>query len=197
MKPDDLLKLIKNRRTIRKYQNKPIPIKIINKIIEAGRWSSSIHGYQPWKLLIIKNKTLIENISKVLLNKSKKIGTSIKILFSSSAETIKRGRIIIVVFNTGEFVKQAKRFGKSYRKNAKVAEISAISAAIQNMILVAESLEIGSCWLDMPLFCEKQINKLLGVKDEQLVAILTLGYPAEEGKRSERKPIEETVRYIR
>ncbi|RLB87522.1 MAG: hypothetical protein DRH10_09020 [Deltaproteobacteria bacterium] len=197
MKPDDLLKLIKNRRTIRKYQNKPIPIKIINKIIEAGRWSSSIHGFQPWRFLVIRNDNLIEKISKVLIKKSKRIGAGTNILLSSSAETIGKAKVIVVVFDTKEFVDLANRFRKSYVKVARITGLSAISASIQNMILVAESLEIGSCWLDMPLFCEKQINKLLGVKDEQLVAILTLGYPAEEGKRSERKPIEETVRYIR
>ncbi len=64
------------------------------------------------------------------------------------------------------------------------------------MILVAESLGVGSCWLDTPLFCEKEINKLLGIKDEKLIAILTLGYPAEKGRRSKRKSLSETVRFI-
>jgi len=64
------------------------------------------------------------------------------------------------------------------------------------MILVAESLGIGSCWLTISLLCEKEINKLLGVKNEKLVAVLTLGYPQERGKRSKRKPISETVKYL-
>jgi len=79
-------------------------------------------------------------------------------------------------------------------KNAELAEISAISAAIQNMCLAAEYIGIGSCWLDLPLFCKKEINEFLGIRDD-LTAILTLGYPAYDGKtkRSPRKPITETV----
>ena len=126
MKPDDLLKLIKNRRTIRKYQNKPIPIKIINKIIEAGRWSSSIHGFQPWRFLVIRNDNLIEKISKVLIKKSKRIGAGTNILLSSSAETIGKAKVIVVVFDTKEFVDLTNKFRESYIKVARIAELSAV-----------------------------------------------------------------------
>ena len=63
------------------------------------------------------------------------------------------------------------------------------------MILMADTLGLGSCWLVFPIFCEKFINKLLGF-DGQMVAMLTLGYPAEVGARSARKPINDIVGYI-
>jgi len=193
----EVLELIKKRCAIRKYEKKQVSKKFWIKFIEAGRWASSIHGFQPWKFLIIRDRSLIEKISKILINKSKKISIGARVLLSSSAETVKEGRVLIAIFNTEEFTKLTERFRKSYKKITKIVEISVISAAIQNMILVAESLGIGSCWLDTPLFCEKEINKLLGVKNEKFSSYFNFGgYPAEKGKRSKRKPISETVEYL-
>jgi len=68
----DILELIKRRRSIRKYRKRNISNKKLRKIIEAGRWAPSIHGFQPWKFLVIRESSLIEKISKILINKSKK-----------------------------------------------------------------------------------------------------------------------------
>jgi len=199
MKPDDLLKLIKNRRTIRKYQNKPIPIKIINKIIEAGRWGPSLMapGFQPWKFIIINDKDKIKNISDILLVKSYTRGVGRNTILRMAAQTISNAQTVIVVYNTLEVSEFIKRINKSYHKFSQITEVSAIAASIQNMILVAYSLGVETCWLEAPMFCKKEINKLLGIRDEELVAILTLGYPAEKGKRSKRKPIRETVKWFK
>jgi len=192
----EILKLIKKRRTIRKYKKKQVPKKILDKIIKAGRWASSIHGLQPWRFIVMRKKEVIEAISNILLKKSEKIGAGVNIILHFNSDVIRKTPSLIIIYSTCDFVKKVENLHKYYASNARIAEISAISAAIQNMILVAESLGIGSCWLDTPLFCEKEINKLLGVKNEKLVAILTLGYPAEKGKRSKRKPISETVKYL-
>ncbi|MBU0503877.1 MAG: nitroreductase family protein [Candidatus Omnitrophota bacterium] len=192
----DILKLIKERRTIRKYKKKAIPQKIIQKIVESGIWASSIHGFQPWRIAVITNKSKIKEIASILRNKSKSIGTGPNILMSSTAETIYNSPTIIAVYNTKVFVNFAKKFRAEYVKIAQLSEIEAISGAIQNIVLTAESFGIGSCWTVLPVFCEKEINKILNLNNS-LLTILTVGYPAEEGKRSLRKPINEKVKYLK
>ena len=59
VKKMDVLKLIKNRQTVRKYKNSPISKNIIEQIIEAGRWGPSVHGFQPWRFIVITNMSLI------------------------------------------------------------------------------------------------------------------------------------------
>ena len=54
----EVFEAIKNRRSIRKYQEKDIPDEIIDKILEAGRWAPSGFNYQPWKFAVIKDKEL-------------------------------------------------------------------------------------------------------------------------------------------
>ena len=55
MNIDELLKLLKTRRSIRRYKPNPIPDEYIDKIIEAVRWSMSGANAQPWGFIIIKD----------------------------------------------------------------------------------------------------------------------------------------------
>jgi len=193
----DLLKLIKERKTVRRYKNKPIPKKVLDKIIEAGIWGPAVLalGLQPWKFIVITNKELINKISQILLKKTPTIGVGGNKVLRISSATIANAPAVIVVYNTTCVSKALKHFKNIYIKLGRSAEASANAAAIQNMVLTADSLGIGSCWLDAPLFCEKKINKLLRV-NESMSAMLALGYPVNKTKRSPRKPISETVRYI-
>ena len=78
----EILKLIKNRIAARKYKDKPIPNRILDKIIEAGRWGPSVHGFQPWRFIAITKVSLIKEISNVLLNKSEELGSGIEIILT-------------------------------------------------------------------------------------------------------------------
>ena len=193
----DILKLIKQRRTIRRYQDRPIPERIIRKIIEAGTWAPSAHNLQPWRFIILKNKRArTEFVKRIAKRQRKNLLTPAKILLESSLKIIKNAPVIVFIYNTCSFSKKTKRLGRIYEYPAYLSEIQSISAAIENTILAATYLGLGGCWLVFPLLIKDEINKYFKTK-EDLLAILTLGYPAEKGKRSERKPIEETVKWVK
>ena len=191
----DILRIIKNRKSIRVYEDRPVPKESLDKILEAGLWGPSIHHLQPWEFIIIEKSDLIKSISEIFVEKSKEI--NIPGFFSGpTIRSLTNAKSLICVYNTGEVTDFAKMVDKKYIENSAIAELSAIAAAIQNMILTAESLGIGSCWLDAPLFCGDEINELLEV-NHRVVALISFGYPAEAGRRAPRKSKEETVRFIR
>jgi nitroreductase len=192
----DILKLIKERKTIRKYQDKPVPQEIIDKIIEAGIWAPSAHNSQPWYFLIVSSRSLKEKLVIILKRPPRHFLTSIKILISKTAEIIENAPNLILVYNTGVFSNRVKKLGEPYFSNARISEIESISAAIENMHLVATSFGIGMAWLTMPLLLKREINKLLDTKNE-LVAVLTLGYSLEKGIHLPRKLLSETSKYIK
>jgi len=64
IEPEELLKFLKERRSIRSYLNKEIPDKEVEMILEAGRWAPSTHNFQPWEFIVIKNKEILKEISK-------------------------------------------------------------------------------------------------------------------------------------
>jgi len=197
----DIFNLIKERKTIRKYTDKPIPKETLDKILEAGIWGPSVPSFlriQPWQFVVVTDKETISKLSWVVLEKSKKSGAGVNILMSSASRIIASAPVSILIYNSQDLQKVKNKYKEAYANFAEIiprAELSAISAAVQNMILMAEALQVSSCWLDTPLFCKDEINKLIKT-DNELIAVLTLGYSAEEGKRSPRKPASEAVRFI-
>lgn len=157
----DILQIIKRRRSIRKYKNKPIPKKILDKIIEAGIWGPSVPSFlriQPWKFVVISNKKIKNKISLAMLQKSRESGAGVNILMHTASNIINSAPVITMIYNSGDMLKIKNKFKQLYKSFSDViikAELSAISAAIQNMILAADSLGIGSCWLDTPLFAKR------------------------------------------
>ena len=192
----NVLKLIMTRASTRKYNRKAVSAKLVNKILEAGIWGPSIHHIQPWKFVVIKEDKMLKKIPKLICNISERLNLP-NFIRHSTIKAISTARVIVCVYNTKE-VSSAFSSGKQSKsiiKNLNIVEISSIAASIQNMILVAESFGVGSCWLDTPLFCEEEISKLLKVKGD-LMAVLTLGYSAEKSKRAPRKPRREFLKYI-
>lgn len=202
----DILNLVKSRKTTREYNNKVISDDILNKILLAGIWGPSLLNKQPGKFLVIKNYKTRKKIYSMVNRRNQKLGLSGRVIFFPTTLTaLRNAQILIAIYNTGDFKKSLDKFillaakhrtqVDLYKKIVEQAEISAISAAIQNMILQIEALGLGSCWLHMPLFCEKEINVLLKTNN-RLVAILALGYSKSKVSRCERQSFSEIVKII-
>lgn len=193
----NIYKLIKSRATIRWYKDKSIPRRFLKKIITAGIWGPSLlaPGFQPWKFVVVTKKDVIKEISIILADKAQSVGIGGRAILRTAALTVANSKCLIAVYNSQCLSGSITNLGKTYSRLASHAELAAISAAIQNMILVAESLSIGSCWMDAPLFCERRVNKLLN-QNFKLAAFVTIGYSKQKKHRSIRRPISETVEYI-
>ena len=62
--PEEFLKFLKSRRSIRIFLDKMIADKDLEMILEAGRWTPSASNKQPWEFIIIKNKEFLKKISE-------------------------------------------------------------------------------------------------------------------------------------
>ncbi|GAA0732035.1 nitroreductase [Clostridium oceanicum] len=129
---NDTLKAIMERRTTRKFKEDQIKEEEINTILKAGMYAPSAHNDQPWNFTVIQNKDLLnelnkesKEIAKTFPNETiKKMGHNEKLNIFYGAPTI------IVI---------------SGRENAMMPQIDC-AAATENMLIAAESLDIGGCW---------------------------------------------------
>ena len=195
----DLLKLIKSKCAIRKYKDKPIRSRDIGKIIEGGKWSSSVLGVQPWLFVIITDKKIIVRISDILSQRCERLDFKFSFVMRKAASIIRNAPAVIAIYNSGILVSKFSGLFPLKEQDVdiiKLTEAQAIAGAIQNMALVAESLGIGSCWLTLPLFYKAEVEKILNTKGG-LFAFLTLGYSAEESKRALRDSDSKTIKYIK
>ena len=114
--PDEFLEFIKNRRSIRSFQDKQIPDNEIQMILEAGRWSPSASNKQPWEFFIIKDKEMLKEISKN----------------ASFGRHIKRAPFAIAIVGK-----------KITSPNYYIQDTSLVS---MTMMLMAWTMGIGTCW---------------------------------------------------
>lgn len=158
----DLLAIIRSRRSIRRYSTKKPASSQIEQILEAGRWAPSGMNNQPWRFLIIEDKTKKEVLSK----------------FTKYGKAIKSAAVEIVV---------CMDIADSYNREK---DLMAMGACIQNMLLEAYSLGLGACWLGEILNKKDEVCSFLGLdKDLELVAVLALGYPDKAMPKSCRKAL--------
>ncbi len=161
----DILEIIKNRRSVRKFTAQEIEEEKIEKILEAGRWAPSGKNNQPWKFYLLKEKAKLSELANLTVD----------------APIIKNATLCVCVFLDKNLMYDRTK------------DCQAIGACIQNMLLEAHSLGISSCWLGEILKNKDKVNQLLNLSDRyELMAVVAFGYPAEKPK-STRKLFKELV----
>ncbi len=166
----NVFEAVKNRRSIRSYTGKPVEAEKLLQVLEAARLSPSAVNYQPWNIVVVKDKAAKERLSKAY-----------------PPEWFSKAPVIIVVC-----VDPRRAWCRSDGEEFWKADAA---IAMQNMVLVAYELGLGTCWICA--FNEKKAKAALGIPDDiRAVAMTPLGYPAEEkGQVTDRKTLNEIVRY--
>jgi len=184
---------IKMRRSIRKYKRKDIEKDKIEKLLEIATRAPSGKNSQPWKFLVLKgNKKnqiadlMIKNASK-LKEEGCKIGST-----KSSADIIKEAPVLIMVYNENK--KNYVDVSEDAKARWRSVDIQSIGAAIQNLLLGAVDIGLGTLWICDVFIAIKDINNYLNM-DSELVAGVAVGYPDENPEFRPRKDLKEVVEF--
>jgi nitroreductase len=169
----ELSDAIVNRRSIRTYKKQDLPKATIEKLIEAARQAPSAGNVQPWKFVIAQTQKKKTDISNAAYNQNS--------LLEAAAI------IVVCVYE--------KRAEESYGQRGKTLYcIQDTAAAIQNILLTACSLGLGTCWIGA--FKEADVKKAINAPAEMRpVALIPVGYPNESPKARPRRPLDEIVQW--
>jgi len=168
--------IIKHRRDVRgnRFLDKKISKKKIKKILKAGLHAPSVGYSQPWKFVIIKSKTKRKKIYK---NFKKEFKKSKKYFKNPLYTKLKLEGILESPLNIAVFYKKQNKKILGQTSQEKMGEYSVV-CAVQNMWLMARSLNIGIGWVS--ILNPKKVKKIAGVsKEYKLVAYLCVGYTDE------------------
>ena len=166
---DILFSLIKNRGSVRKYSNKKVSDDVIIKILETARNSPSAGNHQPWEFIVVRNRDVKSDLVEASYYQEWMLTAPVFIIACINM------RLAGAVF--GE-------------RGLKLYGIQDVAAAIENMLLAAEALGLGTCWIGS--FSEVMVARILQCPDYvRPCAIITLGYPAEEPSRPLLQSLEE------
>lgn len=165
----DVLTALRERRSIRSYLDTPIEIEKLNKILETARISPSAKNKQEWKFIVVRDEEIKQRLLPAV----------------NGRKFVVEAPVIIVACATEpSFVMPC----------GQLAYTVDLSIAMSYMILEAQELGLGSCWIGG--FFENQIKEILGIPENvRVVAMTPLGYPAEKPNARPRKMLEEIVCY--
>lgn len=176
-----LFDAIKTRRSIRKYQDKPVEAEKLQAVLDAIRMAPTWANMQCWRLVVVTDKALKEKISELsyvesfFAPKGYKVNPSKKALAEAPVD-------IVLCADPGQ---SGVLWGQSYY-------LADAGIASQNLMLAAHAQGLGSVFVGV--YDEEKIKSLLNIPAEiRVVGLFPLGYPAEEKKDGPpRKPIAES-----
>ena len=160
----ELEKAIKGRRSVRIFTDIKVEEAKLKKVLEAGMWAPSACNKQAWHFIVVKKKETVDRLS-----------------VAGGPPFLKNAPVIVYVLYRSDIT-------ELYNAN-----IQSASAAVQNMLLTAHSLGLGSVWL-----CEfgnrKKIADILRIPEKHmLVCAVLLGYGKETPKAPKRVNMESVV----
>jgi nitroreductase len=165
----ELLNLMKNRYSVRKYKSDEIEEEKLNMVLEAARLAPTAVNKQPFQLIISKTKGKEKELNRIY-----------------HAAWFVEAPIIICACTLPE-EGWTRIDGKNY------SEVDT-TIAMDHLILEAASLGLGTCWI--AAFDLKAAREVLNIPENVLPLLFTpLGYPASEPGAKSRKNMEELVRY--
>jgi nitroreductase len=213
----ELGELIKTRRSVRKFQDKPVPEDLLLKALELATWAPNGGNYQLWRFLIINNKDLIEKMADAVKAKTELISSwpearqfgEVVERWRKSSDFFRGAPVCIAVLmgkysSIADQILRARgetdpvgREMRSYRQLGN-SSLQSVAAAITYLLLILHYFGLGATWMAGPQQAKKQIEQLLGVPPEwDFVDLIPVGYPAETPKDSGRKAIAEVVQFFR
>lgn len=159
----ELLEIMQNRHSVRKYTRETISEDKLRIILSAGLLSASSRSIRPWELIVVRNKETLHKLASCR---------------KGSAKMLENADVAIVVI------------ADHTRSDVWIEDCSIV---MSNMHLMADSLGIGSCWIQGRLreaengqTTEAYIRSFLDIPEQfSLEAILSLGMPMEHASKTE------------
>ncbi|MFC2099466.1 nitroreductase family protein [Candidatus Bipolaricaulota bacterium] len=188
------LEAIKARRSIRKFKSDPIGRETIVQLLEAAVLAPSAKNSQTWRFTVVqesKRDEMLAILRKGIANR--KIEDQKSSTAKWSFQVMEQAPVTIFVHNTDGIHPWKTR--KEHESWWDLATVQSVGAAIENMLLAATELGLGSLWIADVWEAYPELNAWFET-DNQLVSAVSFGVPDIDPPVPARKPMEEVVRWL-
>lgn len=170
----ELLKSIRNRRSTRNFIESDISNETVFDLLDCARLAPSAKNRQPWKFKVLRGSSK-DNIADIMLDNSGTIGSVL-----GTANAIKKSSVLILVF-------------KEFDDNWTEGDLLSIGASVQNILLRATDLGLGSLWIRDTVYTKNIIEKIVNEEGLDLVCAVAIGGQNNCGKRAIKKEFKDII----
>ena len=163
----EIMDIIKTRKSIRVYQAKPLPKKVISLILEAAKYAPTARNAQELEYKVITSKPLMDKLSDGILTAVQREGMPLKGPPGVKPDFFHSAPLLIII--------------TAPKDNSWALTDAAL--AVENVMLYCASVNLGSCFIGMAKFIEKDrasLKSLNIANDMNIMAAVICGYPAED-----------------
>lgn len=154
----DIIECMRDTHTIRQFKQEGIDDEVIASVLEAGCYAPSAGNLQPWYFFVVKNPKVRARLAEVSFEQSQ----------------IENAPVAIVVM--ADPSRSNEHYGE---RGAQLYCLQDTAAAAENILLAANSLGLGTCWIGA--FDERKVQEIVEAPPRlRAVAIICLGYSAEQ-----------------
>ena len=194
--------VLRSRRSIRRYLTDPVTDDILHKLLEAATWAPSAHNKQPWRFVVLQDDFQKENLANAMGTRLRfdrtNDGDDSEIIERDVAKSIKLiiGSPIVIVVCLS--MSDMDVYVDEHRSDAELLmAVQSTAMATQNLLLAAHAMGLGACWRCAPLFCTDTVIDALKLPSNwHPQALVTLGYPGEDGKTPSRLSLSEVTKWL-
>lgn len=173
----DVFSCIATRHSTRKFKEEPVPQEVLDKVIEAGRQVPSGKHKNQSRFIVIRKKEVLQELIALVQQEFAKMEVTPENddNFGGAIRAAKKGGYVFM-YNAPVLIVVANKrdYGNKYAD---------VSCAMQNMMLAANALDLGSCWINQLRWLQDNpvlrgyLQKLGMAEDEEVCASLSIGYP--------------------
>ena len=182
------------RRSIRRFTNRPVPLEAIDQLLAAATRAPSSHNSQPWRFAVISSPIVKAQLADRMGERLKADRLRAADRVEEIDRDVQRSRdrlnvapiVIVVCMSTIDLI---DHYGR-------LMAIQSVAASIENLLVAAHEAGLGACWMAAPLYCPDVVRAVLQLPDDwDAQALITVGYPADEGKLKARVDFRELTIY--
>jgi nitroreductase len=210
-----LEKLIKGRRSIRRWKKGDVPDLLLKRAVELATWAPNGGNYQGWHFVLVKNREVIEKMADAVQSVADTIASWPEAFpwqedvsrYQKNASFFRSAPVCIgvlsglyqspmdkVLLARESFDQKAKEI-LGFRRSAPTA-IQSGAAAVTTLLLVFHQMGLGAVWLVSPIQAKKEIEAILKVPSGMdLICLVAVGYP-DESPQKDRKPVDQVIEFV-
>ncbi|HSW58425.1 MAG TPA: nitroreductase family protein [Dehalococcoidales bacterium] len=217
MNTNELAELIKGRRSVRAWQSRVVPDNLLLQAIELATYAPNAGNQQNWRFYVVTKRDIIDQIANAVQAsademavwpESAQFGEAAKNMFKKAS--FFRGAPAVIAVAASQYTSPAEQImalrekvdpkAKAMRewRNIANSKIQSVSSAIAYLLLVLHQMGLGAVWMTGPIQAKGAIENVIKVPaGTDIVALIPVGYPAENPPLKERKAVNTICEFIR
>ena len=191
--------VLRGRRSIRSYEDRPVPPDVLERVLDAARHAPSPHQSVPWRFAVLVGPDAKDRLAQAMGERWRADlagdGVPPEQVEAEVAKSHRRLTRAPVVLVGCLYLDPLDEYPDPARQRAEeFMAAHSLGTALQNVMLSAHANGLASCWMCAPVFCPEVVRDAVGLERALIPhALITLGYAAKAPAARERPSLDDII----